>query len=107
MTAPDPDACPAWERVFDLTDRLPVPGGWIYSNSEHGWAVFVPAPSRMVALQKHGVRRHAVVRVDSVTVINEVAQGGCEIYTSESGRPLHVNGSASEVAGKLGLAAGL
>jgi hypothetical protein len=37
----------SWEKVVGLTDRLRVPGGWIYdvNDGETARAVFVPLPS--------------------------------------------------------------
>jgi hypothetical protein len=37
----------SWEKVVGLTDRLRVPGGWIYdvNDGENARAVFVPLPS--------------------------------------------------------------
>lgn len=86
------------------TDRLPVPGGWIYSDSMAGWAVFVPAPPRLVALDTDDADGKTVpcyVLTSSICLVSR--RGTDRTWVQFNDRGISVKGVLSEVAAKLGL----
>lgn len=100
-----------WERLVGSTSeqtaayRLDVPGGWIYSDPDGGGNVFVPAPPRLVALEKANGAGVWMANPREVAEIGAARDGSSWVrmaHTTEDA-VIYVKGTPAEVAASLGL----